>query len=115
MIGLPKSLSFIPVARHRPRAPAMLRPWVVVRERYEGIFGNPDNFISKTNEETRLYTPIRADSMQLCCTCEKAAAQTAPAPPLRLPDPAASRSLHRSEEHTSELQSLMRISYAVLC
>src|SRR3546814_8822122 len=23
--------------------------------------------------------------------------------------------LHRSEEHTSELQSLMRISYAVLC
>src|SRR3546814_1841895 len=25
------------------------------------------------------------------------------------------RSLHRSEEHTSELQSLMRISYAVLC
>src|SRR3546814_2911397 len=24
-------------------------------------------------------------------------------------------SLHRSEEHTSELQSLMRISYAVLC
>src|SRR3546814_10261262 len=95
MIGLPKSLSFIPVARHRPRAPAMLRPWVVVRERYEGIFGNPDNFISKTNEETRLYTPIRADSMQLCCTCEKAAAQTAPAPPLRLPDPAASRSLHR--------------------
>jgi hypothetical protein len=33
MIGLPKSLSFIPVARHRPRAPAMLRPWVVVRER----------------------------------------------------------------------------------
>src|SRR3546814_4720630 len=24
-------------------------------------------------------------------------------------------SIHRSEEHTSELQSLMRISYAVLC
>src|SRR3546814_9459550 len=33
--------------------------------------------------------------------------------------PAASRGLHtlavRSEEHTSELQSLMRISYAVFC
>src|SRR3546814_8467541 len=28
------------------------------------------------------------------------------------PDPA---SYHRSEEHTSELQSLMRISYAVFC
>src|SRR3546814_4411216 len=25
------------------------------------------------------------------------------------------QSLHRSEEHTSELQSLMRISYAVFC
>src|SRR3546814_16627620 len=27
----------MPVARHRPRAPAMLRPWVVVLERYGGI------------------------------------------------------------------------------
>ena len=33
MIGLPKSSFFMPVARQRPRAPAMLRPWVVVRER----------------------------------------------------------------------------------
>ena len=37
MIGLPKSPSFMPVARHRERAPAMLRPWVEVRERYCGI------------------------------------------------------------------------------
>ena len=37
MIGLPKSPSFMPVARHNPRAPAILRPWVVVRERYTGI------------------------------------------------------------------------------
>src|ERR1700743_598538 len=37
MMGLPKSQSFMPVARHRPRAPAMLRPWVVVRERYAGM------------------------------------------------------------------------------
>src|SRR3546814_1076134 len=28
---------------------------------------------------------------------------------------AARQRLHRSEEHTSELQSLMRISYAVFC
>jgi hypothetical protein len=27
----------MPVARHRARAPAMLRPWVVVRERYCGM------------------------------------------------------------------------------
>jgi hypothetical protein len=37
MIGLPKSPSFIPVARQSPRAPAMLRPWVVVLERYAGM------------------------------------------------------------------------------
>src|SRR3546814_11326143 len=31
------------------------------------------------------------------------------------PDPHAAEILGRSEEHTSELQSLMRISYAVFC
>ena len=34
MIGLPKSSSVIPVARQRPRAPAIFRPCVVVLERY---------------------------------------------------------------------------------
>src|SRR3546814_5268463 len=33
----------------------------------------------------------------------------------REPDVARARPLQRSEEHTSELQSLMRISYAVFC
>ena len=33
MMGFWKSSSFIPVARHRARAPAMLRPWVEVLER----------------------------------------------------------------------------------
>src|SRR3546814_4064584 len=32
-----------------------------------------------------------------------------------LPDEKRQRSVLRSEEHTSELQSLMRISYAVFC
>ncbi|MNL35164.1 hypothetical protein D3C87_1571780 [compost metagenome] len=41
MIGLSKSPSFMPVARHRARAPAMLRPWVVVRERYCGMMDLP--------------------------------------------------------------------------
>src|SRR5512146_1071046 len=40
-IGLPKSPSFMPVARHRARAPAMLRPWVEVRERYCGMMRIP--------------------------------------------------------------------------
>ncbi len=37
MMGLPKSASVMPVARQRPRAPAMLRPWVEVRDRYSGM------------------------------------------------------------------------------
>src|SRR3546814_5917614 len=35
--------------------------------------------------------------------------------PLRKPATFAPSASHRSEEHTSELQSLMRISYAVFC
>src|SRR3546814_9988855 len=38
-----------------------------------------------------------------------------PPPPPPAPSPPASRPPRRSEEHTSELQSLMRISYAVFC
>src|SRR3546814_8416787 len=37
------------------------------------------------------------------------------ASPLVTPTHSAERLLGRSEEHTSELQSLMRISYAVFC
>ena len=37
IIGLPKSPSFIPVARHKARAPAMLRPCVVVADLNLGI------------------------------------------------------------------------------
>src|SRR5690606_25696605 len=36
-IGLSKSSSVIPVARQSARAPAMFRPWVVVRERSSGM------------------------------------------------------------------------------
>ena len=36
-MGLWKSASFMPVARQSARAPAMLRPWVEVRERYSGM------------------------------------------------------------------------------
>ena len=37
MMGFSKSPSFMPVARHKARAPAMLRPAVDVLERYSGI------------------------------------------------------------------------------
>src|SRR3546814_8859983 len=38
-----------------------------------------------------------------------------PPPPPRRSNSTSSRRTKRSEEHTSELQSLMRISYAVFC
>ena len=37
MMGFWKSSSRMPVARHSARAPAMLRPWVEVFERYSGM------------------------------------------------------------------------------
>src|SRR5450756_119585 len=37
MIGLPMSSAATPVARSSARAPAMLRPWVTVRDRSSGI------------------------------------------------------------------------------
>src|SRR3546814_2762642 len=41
--------------------------------------------------------------------------ETPAPPPMEIPSTSATRGLGRSEEHTSELQSLMRISYAVFC
>src|SRR3546814_6499496 len=41
--------------------------------------------------------------------------QSSPPPRARTSTATPTRSKHRSEEHTSELQSLMRISYAVFC
>src|SRR3546814_6000701 len=55
-------------------------------------------------------TPFRSPVLKPIFSCSTTA------PPMRgglgLPRPS---SLTRSEEHTSELQSLMRISYAVFC
>src|SRR3546814_7656051 len=41
--------------------------------------------------------------------------KTCLAPRINLPQPHRTAASRRSEEHTSELQSLMRISYAVFC
>src|SRR3546814_3295928 len=51
------------------------------------------------------------------CACDRAAAEArARAVPVRRLDRGRDRpGADRSEEHTSELQSLMRISYAVFC
>src|SRR3546814_1780748 len=49
------------------------------------------------------YSSVESSSM--ACTTSHAMARSS----------SSVRNLHRSEEHTSELQSLMRISYAVFC
>src|SRR5690606_5308813 len=51
MIGLWKSSSFMPVARQRARAPAMLRPAVEVRERYAGMGHLGESADWKNDEE----------------------------------------------------------------
>src|SRR3546814_7382400 len=57
---------------------------------------------------TTLFRSGRADGFRLCQSCGSIEGQSG-----------FLRSIcaraHRSEEHTSELQSLMRISYAVFC
>src|SRR3546814_16889340 len=62
---------------------------------------------------TTLFRSVRATSApRVCCANRWRAKSTSTLkPPLAVPDHAAIR----SEEHTSELQSLMRISYAVFC
>src|SRR3546814_4003069 len=52
----------------------------------------------------RMLVAIREDVTRVLCNVQFQEAPPAPPPPHS-----------RSEEHTSELQSLMRISYAVFC
>src|SRR3546814_3870811 len=48
-------------------------------------------------------------------TSQRSTKQSRVQPPAALQDRGYNLRFHRSEEHTSELQSLMRISYAVFC
>src|SRR3546814_4330608 len=54
--------------------------------------------------------PVQANRVWLICGTDDRMLPTA-----RLIEPVIPASHYRSEEHTSELQSLMRISYAVFC
>src|SRR3546814_18775718 len=74
--------------------------------------------------EPRLPTGVEADRLrEIDIAAEAGEAAVIPiAAPVLHPDavlaigaPVADRRVARSEEHTSELQSLMRISYAVFC
>src|SRR3546814_10863999 len=67
---------------------------------YDGIWVGPDSKIPNTNG-------YRSDVM--------AALEKLHIPVIRWPGGCFADQYDRSEEHTSELQSLMRISYAVFC
>src|SRR3546814_7354346 len=56
--------------------------------------------------------PNRGDLDHMYCDANKDLVADTPTDPEKLKTPS---TLVRSEEHTSELQSLMRISYAVFC
>src|SRR3546814_4112353 len=56
--------------------------------------------------------PLPAGRERGCPSCNRSPAHGRPSPAAGPPYPPPRR---RSEEHTSELQSLMRISYAVIC
>src|SRR3546814_2600901 len=60
------------------------------------------------------YTRRRPGAERLSCPARRSTFLSAAVRRTRRID-ARQASLHRSEEHTSELQSLMRISYAVFC
>src|SRR3546814_1535801 len=63
---------------------------------------------------TTLFRSTRPTSIVLSLqSCQTTSRFETPRP--RFADRGLTRPQHRSEEHTSELQSLMRISYAVFC
>jgi hypothetical protein len=68
----------MPVARHKARAPAMLRPWVVVRERYAGMA-----YLVCSIGAASLANPLAARDTRL--PTGNACALTATLTPLRLP------------------------------
>src|SRR3546814_6329880 len=71
--------------------------------------GNPENFRKATDARTRAYyaEALPNPMLKVFPIAEVAAISEELGVPLILDN--------RSEEHTSELQSLMRISYAVFC
>src|SRR5450756_1826719 len=58
MIGLPMASAATPVARSSPRAPAMLRPWVTVRDRRADTM-TP----SGSDDPARPAVPVRGPSV----------------------------------------------------
>src|SRR3546814_7666237 len=68
-------------------------------------------------ETRREYVHVASSSTSMSPTVSRRDTHILPPPQAKHPASGAEASIHplRSEEHTSELQSLMRISYAVFC
>src|SRR3546814_8532792 len=64
---------------------------------------------------TRLAGTLASASQSVCCQCSNILSVVKRRMAARAFSPSRMRNAPRSEEHTSELQSLMRISYAVFC
>src|SRR3546814_4792979 len=85
-------------------------PPTIVLQQMEAGFADP--FTAKLNEKIKPNVVVATDGLKL----EQGTVYVVADPEKhavidRWPD----ASIRRSEEHTSELQSLMRISYAVFC
>src|SRR3546814_1287934 len=75
--------------------------------------------VERTPDVTSLVAAAVFSSAAACCSVRRdrssAAELISLEPVLMLSADPATESMIRSEEHTSELQSLMRLSYAVFC
>src|SRR3546814_1120416 len=104
-----------PVSEHR-RAVRHDRYQEVRREGLDGVPLQPDDWIRAANSakpNDAIQERLRLQGLYLCRYLSKSLA-----PAFRTERYQISKEtviLYRSEEHTSELQSLMRISYAVFC
>src|SRR3546814_8147750 len=95
----------------RPSAGVLLLPWPLPLRRQGEVGRGCSRFV--LIRKTPLPSPSGPPA-QLACVRWRANQWFANAPPHPLPSQGREQD-QRSEEHTSELQSLMRISYAVFC
>src|ERR1043166_7690552 len=113
-LELPRRFSFSPTAPGCPAARPSAR-----RQPSPGTSTSPDSGSLRTadrgrdsSRRTTASSESRAESAPPRAASEE---PTAPSKTPRRARPGRPRSLHRSEEHTSELQSRFGISYAVFC
>src|SRR3546814_9808306 len=83
---------------------------------YTTLFRSPAIRNVRDDASCDTSRPHRTAAMTASRSCAVGpSAMTETAAPAQWPAPCRQSLLGRSEEHTSELQSLMRISYAVFC